>query len=156
MKDLGWLARRLSLDACLVAIGLAGAVPLARADAIPYPTPGVVNPVTYTFTAASSGDIVAYFAGSTAAYDNELGLLVNGVSTGIIGLDNHSSSIGQSLDLGSVHAGDVLTFVLINNTLGMQAYSDPSMNVGYDSSSYTGSHNHVYSTAYTGTSPVLG
>ena len=82
-------------------------------------------------------------------------MLVNGVSTGVVGLDNHSSALGQSLDLGSVHAGDVLTFVLINHSLGMNAYSDPSMNAGYDSPGYTGSHNHVYSTAYTATSPII-
>jgi hypothetical protein len=52
----------------------------AYADAIPYPNVGTPNPAIYTFTATSTGDIVAYFAaGSTAAYDNQLGLLVNGV-----------------------------------------------------------------------------
>src|SRR5689334_12353508 len=70
------------------------------ADPIPYPNSGTPNPVTYTFTAAANGNITAYFAGSTASYDNELGLLRNGVSTGIIGLDNHTSAIGQSLNLG--------------------------------------------------------
>ena len=49
---------------------LVGAAMDARATTIPYPTPGVPNPVTYTFTAATDGDIVAYFAGSTAAYIN--------------------------------------------------------------------------------------
>jgi VPDSG-CTERM motif len=125
------------------------------ADPIPYPAPFGINPVTYTFTAAASGDITAYFAGSTASYDNELGLLVNGVSTGIVGLDNHTTALGTSLDLGSVHAGDVLTFVLVNHTLGMNAYSDPSMNASYDMPGYTGSHNHVYSTPYTASSPVI-
>ena len=51
------------------------------------------------------------------------------VSTGITGLGNHTSVLGDSLDLGSVHAGDVLTFVLNNSTLGATAYSDPTMNV---------------------------
>ena len=134
---------------------IAGADRLHGADAIPYPNVGTLNPVTYTFTAATDGNITAYFAGSTASYDNELGLLVNGVSTGVIGLDNHSTALGVSLDLGSVHAGDVLTFVLQNNTLGKDAYSDPSLNVSYDSPTYTGSHNHVYSTPYTATSPII-
>lgn len=134
---------------------IAGASRLLGADAIPYPDIGTVNPVTYSFTASSDGDITAYFAGSTASYDNELGMLVNGVSTGIVGLDNHSSALGQSLDLGSVHAGDVITFVLQNNTLGKDAYSDPSLNVAYDSPGYTGSHNHIYSTPYTATSPII-
>ena len=147
---------RVALSVSIAALILAGKAHTARADAIPYPTPGTLNPVTYTFTAVSDGNITAYFAGSTAAFDNELGLLVNGVSTGIIGLDNHSSAIGDSLNLGSVHAGDTLTFVLIDNTLGKNAYSDPSLNAGYDLPGYAGSHNHVYSTPYTATSPILG
>ena len=139
----------------LVSLVLAfGAARTARADAIPYPTAGTPNPVTYTFTATTSGDIMAYFAGSTASYDNELGLLVDGVSTGVIGLDNHSSSLGQSLDLGHANAGDTLVFVLQNNTLGKDAYSDPSMNTAYDSNGSDG-HNHVYSTPYTATSPII-
>jgi hypothetical protein len=126
----------------------------ARADAIPYPNVGTPNPAIYSFTAANTGDIVAYFAGSTASYDNELGLLVNGVSTGVIGLDDHSSSLGDSLDLGHANAGDTLTFVLQNNTLGADAFSDPALNVGYDLDGSVG-HQHVYSTPYTATSPIL-
>jgi hypothetical protein len=127
---------------------------VASADAIPYPTSGTPNPVTYTFTAASTGDVVAYFAGSTAAFDNELGLLVNGVSTGVIGLDNHTSALGTSLDFGAVSAGDTLVFVLHNHTLGMDAFSDPSLNSSYDVDGSKG-HNHVYSTPYTATSPII-
>jgi len=141
---------------CFIASLLAvSAAQLIAADAIPYPTVGTVNPVTYTFTAASDGNITAYFAGSTASYDNELGLLVNGVSSGVVGLDNHSSPLGTSLNLGAVHSGDILTFVLVNHTLGMDAFSDPSMNLSYDSPGYTGSHNHVYSTPYTATGPII-
>jgi hypothetical protein len=126
----------------------------ALADAIPYPTPGLHNAITYTFTAATSGNITAYFAGSTASYVNELTMLVNGTPTGIVGLNNHTSGLGQSLVLGSVNAGDTLVFELINHTLGLNAYSDPSLNVPYD---LPGSliHNHVYSTAYTQTSPII-
>jgi hypothetical protein len=127
----------------------------AMADAIPYPTAGVPNAATYSFTAASTGDIIAYFAGSTASYDNQLGLLVNGVLTGSgYGLDNHTSALGQSFDLGHANAGDTLTFVLHNLTLGADAFSDPSMNVSYDSAG-TAFHNHVYATAYTQTSPII-
>jgi VPDSG-CTERM motif len=138
----------------LAIVGLIGSSTSLFADPIPYPNSGTENPITYTFTATASGSITAYFAGSTAAYDNELGMLVNGVSTGVIGLDNQSSFLGQSLTLGSVTAGDVLTFVLQNNTLGMNAYSDPTLNVGYDIDGSVG-HNHVYSTPYTATSPII-
>jgi hypothetical protein len=126
----------------------------ARADAIPYPASGTPNVATYSFTAMNTGDVTAYFAGSTASYDNELGLLINGVSTGIVGLDNHTSVAGQSLILGHANAGDTLTFVLQNNTLGMNAYSDPSLNVPYDVDGSVG-HQHVYSTPYTGGGPII-
>lgn len=133
---------------------MTAATQVAANDAIPYPTPGTVNPVSYTFTATATGPITAYFAGSTAAYDNELGLLINGVSTGVVGLDNHSSALGQSLVLGNANAGDTLTFVLVNHTLKDFAYSDPALNVAYDLNGSVG-HNHVYSTPYTATSPII-
>jgi hypothetical protein len=125
----------------------------ARADAIPYQTPGVLNPAVYTFTALATGDIIAYFAGSTASFDNRLGLLVNGVDTGIVGLDNHASALGQSLDLGHANAGDTLIFVLHNLSLGQLAYSNPTMNATYDGL-LVGTQ-HVYSTLYTATSPII-
>ena len=69
--------------------------------------------MTYTFTAASTGDIIAYFAipNVTASDTEEIGLLVNGVSTGVFGLDNHASYLGEAFDLGHANAGDTLTFV---------------------------------------------
>jgi PEP-CTERM motif len=131
----------------------------SQAGPIPYPTPGVVNPVTYSFSAANTGDIVAYYAAQTgAAYTEDLGLLVNGVDTGIHGLQNHSTPTGTALDFGSVKKGDVLTFYIrtwtngadYGNTtagsyLGM-AYSNPALNGPYDGG--TGI-NHIYSTDYT-------
>jgi hypothetical protein len=144
--------RALSFVALAVVVGSAQ---LHAADAIPYPSAGTPNPVTYTFTAAASGDVMAYFAGSTAAYHNQLGMLDNGVLTSAgYGLENHSSSLGQAFDLGHVTAGDTLVFVLHNLTLGMNAYSDPSLNTSYDLNGSVG-HNHVYSTPYTATSPVF-
>jgi hypothetical protein len=110
----------------------------ATAGAIPYPNPGTPNPVTYTFTAAATGDVMAYFGGSTASYDEEVGMLDNGVSTGVLGLDDHSSTIGQSLDLGHVTKGDTLTFSDDVFTIGTTWYSNPSMN--------SDGGNHVYST----------
>jgi hypothetical protein len=127
----------------------------AAADSIPYPDAGTYNAATYKFTATSSGDLVAYFAGSGASYDNELGVLVNGVAQMGFGLDNHASTIGDSYNFGFVTAGSSLIFVLQNNTLGKDAYSDPALNVAYDSPEDTLGHNHVYSTAYTATGPIF-
>ena len=76
-----------------LALLLCGSGTSARADAIPYPTSGTPNTASYTLTATVTGDIIAYFAGSTAFFDNQLGLLVDGVDTGKVGLDNHASSL---------------------------------------------------------------
>jgi hypothetical protein len=122
---------------------------VARADAIPYPAVGTPNTALYSFTAAADGDIVAYFAGTGASFDLRLGLEVNGILTNAgLALPNHGSVIGQSFDFGPVKAGDSLTFVLHNLTLNANAFSDPSLNVGYDLNGSVG-HQHVYATPYT-------
>jgi hypothetical protein len=130
---------------------------VADADSIPYPNPGTYNAQTYTFSAISTGDVIAYFAGTDAAFDERLGLLINGVQTSAgFGLDNHTSTIGQSFDLGHANAGDTLVFdvKVVSPPLGI-IYSDPSLNVPYDEAGETIGHNHVYSTAYTATSPIF-
>lgn len=105
--------------------------------AIVFANSGSENIQTYSFKAASTGDHVAYFAGSGAALENQVGLLVNGVSTGLSGLNNHTSAIGQSFNFGHVEAGDVLTFV--DYVTGNASwYSDPTLNGG--------NGNHIYST----------
>ncbi len=115
----------------------------AYAGTIPYPNVGTPNPVTYTFTATADGPITAYFGGSGASYEEEIGLLVNGVSTGIFGLNDHSSSVGDSIVLGNVHAGDTLVFedLILNPSSVGPWYSDPSLN--------SDGGNHVYSTSAT-------
>jgi hypothetical protein len=83
-------------------------------------------------------------------------MYINGVlSPNGFGLDDHTSTVGQSFDLGAVTAGDVLTFAIdvTDPALGL-VYSNPALNTSYDSNGSSG-HNHVYSTAYTATSPIL-
>ena len=121
-------------------------------DAIPYPNSGVYNALTYSFTAAANGDVMAYIVGGfTAGYENELGLLVNGVQQGGYALNNHTSSAGDSYNFGAVVAGDQLVFVLHNLSVGADAFSNAAFNAAYDSqyNPYIGPHNHIYSTAYT-------
>ena len=135
---------RLLCAGAAVAIGFA----TAASAALPvYPTPGTENPLTYTFTAATTGSIIAYFGGSTASNDETLGLLVNGISTGINGLDDHTSSPGNQLNLGSVTAGDVLTFFIHDISSGNTWYSDKSRNLDGPGGTAT---QHIYSTSYAG------
>jgi len=133
----------------VVALALASSAGVALAGPIPYPSSGTPNSTTYTFTAAATGDVIAYFAGSGASYDEQVGMLDNGVLTAAgFGLDDHSSVVGQSFDFGPVTAGDTLVFVdHVFNTAGY-VYSDPSLNVPYDIDGSDG-HNHVYSTSAT-------
>jgi hypothetical protein len=120
-----------------------------------YANVGIYNATTYSFTAQSTGDLKAYFSGASAAYESQIGLLVNGVSTGVFGLDNQRSKIGQSLDFGQVTVGESLTFVLKILTLGAkEIYSAPSMNTAYDPS-MAGGANHIFSSAYDGADSSL-
>jgi hypothetical protein len=139
-----------------LALMLCGLGTSARADAIPYPSAGVVNSAVYTFTATATGDIIAYFAGSTASFENLLGMQVNGGPVGSFGLNNHTSAIGDSFNLGSVTAGDVLTFVMRNTIPGIvDAFSDPALNGPYDFGTAGAGIQHVYATNYTVTSPIF-
>jgi hypothetical protein len=116
-----------------------GYIPDAKAATIPYPSVGTPNPATYNFTAAYTGDIVVYFAGSTASYTEVVGVEINGVSTGILGLNDHTSALGQSLNLGHATAGDTLTFFDVVSDIGLTWYSNPTLNAD--------GGNHVYSTS---------
>ena len=129
----------LAVIACL-------ASPLAaNASSIPYASPGTLNPILYSFTAMSTGQVNAYFYGSTAGYTNTISMLVNDVVTSesALGvLNNHTSTIGQVVNLGSVTAGDVLTFRLNVLDTGDTYFSNKTLNAD--------GVNHVYSTAFDG------
>jgi hypothetical protein len=120
----------------------------AQAVPVPYANPGTPNTQTYVFTAQATGDVMAYFAGSNASYENEITLLVNGVATGVSGLNNHASAYGAQLNLGSVNMGDVLTFELVNLNPGNVGpwYSNASMN--------SDGRQHIYASAYAGDSLI--
>jgi autotransporter-associated beta strand protein len=135
---------------------VAGPVPYPDGGAGPAPYTGTYNPQTYTFTAASSGDITAYYAGTVGASDDEyVGLEVNGtLTTAGFGLSNQTSQIGQSFDLGHANAGDTLTIVMYNATIFNQGgaypylYSKPSLNFAFDNRTGTwlSGDNHIYAT----------
>jgi hypothetical protein len=100
-----------ALVATALSVGLAFAGG-ASASVIPYPNAGTINTDVYNFTATANGPIQAFFVGSNAGYEENIGLYINGISTGITGLNNHTSSQGDMVYLGTAHAGDTLTFVM--------------------------------------------
>jgi len=109
----------------------AAALALAPAAATPLPAylaPGSVNPADYVFTAAADGEIIAYFGGATAGFTNILGLVVNGVDTGINGLNNQTSQVGDSLNFGPVSAGDSLVFYIDVINTGQRFFSSRALN----------------------------
>lgn len=141
--------KKLRFYAALVSAFVVVPVVGARAGTIiPYPTPGTVNSEVYSFTASATGVITAYFAGSDAGHTDTIGLLVNGIATGIIGLNNHTSTLGQSIVLGNVNAGDQLTFFLTDANTGSTWYSNSALNAD--------NTQHVYSANYDGLHPPLG
>jgi PEP-CTERM motif len=130
-----------------------------RADFIPYPNVGTLNPATYSFT-TMGGDITAYFGGYAGAFYYEtLGMIVNGVDQGVSIFPNHTTPAGASYDFGTFAAGESIVFYIsvfdpdIGN-LG-NAYSDPSLNGPYDGLGAGAGIEHVYSTPYTATNPIL-
>ena len=69
---MGILKKLLGATALSASLMFAGE---ASAGVIPYPDPGTINPATYTFTAASTGPIEAFFVGSSAGLDENIAYL---------------------------------------------------------------------------------
>jgi hypothetical protein len=133
------------LFASLSAAALFACAASAQAGPILYSQVGKQNTQEYTFTAAATGDVMAYFVGSTAAYTNEITLLVNGIATGIQGLNNKTTRNDTALNFGAVQAGDSLVFKLVNIVPGTGVgpwYSQTSLN--------SDGINHIYSSAWAG------
>jgi len=137
MASWSWPMKKISLGGVLLAVAAhawACFVSGAQAASIPYPDPGTMNPVTYTFTATATGNVTAYFYGFQGAiYTDSIGM-IDGATTNPYGLPNQSSSVGESFNLGNVTAGDVLTFYLnvvtggANNLQNYTLYSNPALN----------------------------
>lgn len=119
-----------------------GATTAAQAALPNYPSPGSFNLADYSFTAVADGDVVAYFGGHTAGYTNWLRLEVNGVDTGLEGLNNQTSVLGQSFNFGAVNAGDTLVFKIRVANTGEYFYSKQSLNPD--------GLTHIYSANYAG------
>lgn len=94
-------------------VGYFGCVQSGWAATVPYTSPGVVNQAQYTFT-ATGGDVVAYFGGGIAAYDDRIGLIgtTPNISSSSGVLDNQTTKIGNYFNFGSFSGGTVLSFFL--------------------------------------------
>lgn len=136
------IARKGFRAALAAALGLAASAASAVTPFPQYPTRGKENPVEYNFTAARTGNITAWYTGTTASYSENLGLMVNGVKTGISGLNNKTSKVGDTLVLGNAKAGDKLTFFIDVLTTKKTYFSDKSLNED--------GVNHVFSASYAG------
>jgi len=131
------------LAVAAVAIAAYAGGSAARAATIPYPNPGTINPVVYTFTAATSGDIVGTFFGFNAGDSDEIEMLVNGVASPAgFGFLNQTSTAGDTFNFGAVNAGDTITFLLRDLTSHTDISSVPSLNGD--------GHQHIYSTDFAG------
>lgn len=116
-----------------------------QAGPILYAHAGTQNAAEYTFTAASTGSLLGYFVGATASYTNELTVMINGVVSPIQGLNNKTSHNNDTLNFGTVQAGDTLVFKLVTNLTGTAVgpwYSQKSLN--------SDGVNHVYASTYAG------
>lgn len=132
-------AKRLLLVASAALLSLA-----AQANPAVYPTPGTPAPPS-SFTAATSGLLVAYYTGAAGGFTNLVGARINGVD-GTPGLDNHASAYGQTFVLGAVSAGDNLVFFIDANSGAARYYSDVSLN--------SDGVNHVWAAPFAGDAKV--
>lgn len=128
---------------CVMAVAMSAFAMSAIAAPAPYSNTGTQNLIEYTFTAATAGDITAFFVGKGGAeYVNTLSISINGVDTGISGLNNQTSVYGQSLNFGHANAGDVIVFSLYVADLDRTWSSVKSQNID--------EVNHVYSATFAG------
>ena len=124
----------------LLSVLFSGGYQSAQADSLVYSPIGTPNPVDYTFTATSTGSVTAYFYSENAGDIDELIVQDTTLGTSVTGLDNQSSSVGETIFLG-VNAGDTLVFELYNESTKTYLSSVAALNTDGD--------NHIYSVPYT-------
>jgi hypothetical protein len=120
---------------------MVGVATTTWADTIGYANIGNEAPAS-AFTAVNTGTVTAYFYGADSDYTSLLSMSVNGTQVGAWGLNNHTSSYGQSLVLGNVNAGDSITFNLLVLNTNQTWTSDLNLNSDH--------LYHVYTTEFLG------
>lgn len=108
-------------------------------------------PATASFTAASTGQLVAYYTGFSGGFTNLVGVRINDGADNAPGLNNHTSAYGATFVLGNVTAGDKLVFFIDADSGAARYYTDPSLN--HDGAGGA-SVNHAWATLYAGDSQV--
>jgi hypothetical protein len=128
------------LAAALLGLSAAGGA-WATADPV-YGDPGTMNTVSYTFEAVATGHVYAYFLGESADYTEVLGMSTADSTTpvGKVGLSNQTSTRGKKIDLGTVTAGEIVTFFIDVTSTGKIWSSETDLN--------SDDANHVYSTTF--------
>jgi hypothetical protein len=97
---------------------------ISLADDIPYPKIGTPAPVV-SLTAASTGQVTAYYLGDSGASDLYVRMIdVTTGTNGVWTLENNLTPIGTALNMGTVNAGDKLAFQTIN--LAGEGFNNPS------------------------------
>ncbi len=121
----------------------AGTTLSAFADQIPYPHPGTVAPQTLVY--ATSDEINAFYMGSTAGYEDQIGVydVQTGWNSGKL-LDNKTTTPGAGVTVGGgagqINAGDeLLLFIVSPDGLFSNVASDSADGI-----------NHAYITTYSG------
>jgi len=131
---------RLSSLAALGSIVLGGSL-VAAADSIPYPNVGSVAP-TNVFTATATGNVTGYFYFSTGADTDVVRMLdLTKGTTSVYVFDNQTTTPGTSANFGSVKAGDVLVFEVLDTSSNTLFASDPAYSPDKT--------NHAYTTGFT-------
>lgn len=139
---------RTKIAAALLGALAAGSVS-AAADPV-YSPKGTVNSANYTFEAVATGDVYAYFMSQSADYSEVVGMATANSTTAIhgTGLNNHTSTRGQKIDLGHVTAGEIVTFFIKVTNTGLTFSSQVNENAD--------DTQHIYSKAYAGSvSPIF-
>jgi hypothetical protein len=128
--------RRLSLSVVLALASLAGGTPALLADAIPYANVGTPAPLT-TLVAQSTGSVTGYFLGQSAGDDSVIRMVdVTSGFTSSYFFPNHSTAVGTTASFGSVNAGDILIFELLDLTNGRTLSTDAAANADGDNHGY--------------------
>jgi hypothetical protein len=116
----------------------------AQAATIADPNAGTPNPLTYTFTAMSTGVLNAYFYGFSASDTDSVKIEDTSLGTSVSGLTNQTTTPGAFISL-KVDTGDTLVFEFVNSSTGTDFFSNPlSSNGDRDQ--------HVWETRFAGQS----